>query len=69
MNMDLGIMWECGMWNTNGKTWKCCGIWFSVDLNLWGGESCSLGKMTLPCQNLSHLNYLTTPVMLVPCNI
>lgn len=69
MSIDLGIQGECGMWNTNGNTWKYCGIWVPVSLNQRAGECSSLGRMTLPCQNLSRLNYLTIPVMLVPCNI
>lgn len=57
------------IWNTNGKSWKCCGIWVPVGLNQCGGECSFLGRMTLPCPDLSHLNYLTIHAMLVPCNI
>lgn len=57
------------MWNANGKSWKCCGIWVPVGLNQCGGECSSFGRMTLPCQNLSHLNRLIVSVKLLSWTI
>lgn len=55
------------MQNGNGKIWKDCDICVLGSLNHQGRVCNLLGSMSLPCQNLSYLNYLTIPLVLAPC--
>lgn len=65
MSMGLGIWGK--VLNVEWKWKDLERLWYLCPRSPQSSRKSILGSMTLPCQNLSYLNYLTIPLVLTPC--